>query len=60
MAKAPDRRCVARLPVPRELRGPDHEPLWVHLYVYPIGAPLHSANVADGVPSPGRGVCKRQ
>jgi hypothetical protein len=54
MAETPDCRCVARLPVPRELRGPDHEPLWVHLYVSPIGAPLHSANVADGVPSPGR------
>jgi hypothetical protein len=35
-------------------RGPANEPLWVHLYVYPIGAPWHSAIVADGVPPPGR------
>jgi hypothetical protein len=35
-------------------RGPANEPLWVQLYVYPIGAPWRSAIVADGVPPPGR------
>ena len=35
--------------------GPDHEPLWVWLYVYPVGDQWVSAIVADGVATPGPG-----
>ena len=34
--------------------GPDHEPMWVPLYVYPVGDQWHSVIVTDGVPPPGR------
>jgi hypothetical protein len=30
--------------------GPDNEPLWVRLYVHPVGDQWHSVIVADGVP----------
>jgi hypothetical protein len=33
--------------------GPDNEPLWVQLYVYPVGDQGHSVIVADGVAQPG-------
>jgi hypothetical protein len=34
--------------------GPDNEPLWVQLYVYPVGDQWASVIVADGVVPPGR------
>lgn len=33
--------------------GPDHEPLWVQLYVSPVGDQWRAVIVADGVPQPG-------
>jgi hypothetical protein len=38
--------------------GPDNEPLWVRLYVYPVGDQWHSVIVADGVAPPGPGEVK--
>ena len=32
--------------------GPDHEPLWVRLYVWPIGERWAAMIVADGVELP--------
>ena len=32
---------------------PDNEPLWVQLYVCPVGDQWHSVFVADGVTPPG-------
>ncbi len=33
--------------------SPDNEPMWVQLYVYPVGDQWHSVIVADGVTAPG-------
>lgn len=33
--------------------GPDNEPMWVQLYVYPVGDQWHSVIVADGATPPG-------
>jgi hypothetical protein len=38
--------------------GSDNEPLWVRLYVYPVGDQWHAVIVADGVAPPGPGEVK--